>query len=554
MMKTGAAAALGLGVAGCTGGDDGSGDGDGDGDGDGGDALRISIINDPGSPLNPYITNNARWDWLIFLVFDRLLAPSPQVEEPIPSLATEVTQVSDDATVWEATVREGVEWHDGEPFTAEDVAFSIRYYQEGPHSRNAHHVTQVPQIDAVELVDDRTVRFECGYPTPTLAKVTFADMPILAEHVWKDVESPREYSETAVGTGPYELTEYTQNERLRFEATGDYFLGDTIVDEIVVPIISDPSATFTALTTGEIDSTVRPVPPETLGRFRGNEEIDVVEATQLLSVDLRLNFARQPFRQHELRWAISRAVDKDAIVNIVMLGEAISGTEGFPHPRSPWTAEDIGQPYRPDAARQKLDELGYRDRNGDGVRESPEGEDLSFTIEAPSNEPQYIRAAELIRGQLADVGFDLTVRTSDPGTIRSYYGSSDYDMYVASTNLHLAADPDQFLMSHRGGPKLLWDIEGSISGEDTLEYPEYEELQQQYFAAETLETQVGVLHEMHRLHARQPVLVPLWFPASHQAYRPDAHDKWAESPGFGIHHKWSFLAEEDRGTAVTKSF
>lgn len=561
LIATGAASALGVGLAGCqengngTPGNGTPGDGTpGGGPGGGSNALRISIINDPGSPLNPYITNNARWDWLVDLVFDRLLEPSPQVENPIPALATDVTQVDDRAKIWEATIRDGVQWHDGEPFTPEDVAFTIRYYKEGPHSRNAHHVTQVPQIDAVEVVGDRTVRFECAYPTPTLAKVTFADMPILAEHVWSEVDNPREYTGMPVGTGPYELTEYTQNERLRFEATGEYFLGDTIVDEVVVPVISDPSVTFTALTTGEIDSTVRPVPPETLGRFRANDDVRVVEATQLLSVDLRLNFARQPFRTHEFRWAVSRAVDKDAVVNVVMLGEAISGTEGFPHPRSPWTAEDIDQPYKPAAARRRLDELGYRDRDGDGVRESPDGEPLSFTIEAPSNEPQFIRAAELIKGQLDDVGFDLTVRTSDPGTIRSYYGSSNYDMYVASSNLHLAADPDQFLMAHRGGPKLLWDTTGSISGEGTLAYPEYEQLEQRYFEAATLEEQVSVLHEMHRLHARQPVLIPLWYPMSHQAFRPDAHDEWAESPGFGIHHKWSFMAAADRGAAVTTTF
>lgn len=550
LLATGTATALGMGLAGCA---DRFGGGDGS-NGGSGKSLRISISTDPGSPLNPYITNNARWDWLIDLTFDRLLLPSPQVEEPMPGLATEVKQVDDSAKVWRATMRDGVEWHDGEPFTAQDAAFTLKLYRDGPHSRNAHHATQVPKIETVKVEDDRTIRIETGYPTPTLAKVTLADMPILAEHVWKDVEDPRQFTEMPVGTGPFELVEYEQNERLRYEATGDYFLGDTLVDEVVVPVISDSNATFTALKTGEVDSTVRPVPPETLKGFRANEAVEVVEATQLLSVDLRLNFARQPFREHEFRWALSRAVDKDAIVDVVMLGEAISGTEGFPHPRSPYTADDIEQPYEPEAARVKFDELGYRDRNDDGIRESPDGEDLSFTLEAPSNEPQYIRAAELVSGQLSNFGFDLTVRTSDPGTIRSYYGSPDYDMYVASTNLHLAADPDQFLMSHRGGPKLLWDIKGSISGEDTLSYPEYEELQQQYFDAKTLEEQLSVLHEMHRLHASQPVLVPLWYPMSHQAYRPDAYDKWAESPGFGIHHKYSFLPKDARGPAVTDSF
>jgi peptide/nickel transport system substrate-binding protein len=547
------------GLAGCSNLRGGSGDdSDGNGDGDG-DALRISIITDPGSPMNPYITNNARWDWLIDLVHDKLLFPSP-FAGPEPGLATDVQQVDD--LTWEATIRDGVEWHDGEAFTAEDVAFSLQYYRDGPHSRNAHHANQIPSFETVEQLDEKTVSVETSYPTPTLAEITFADMPVLPEHIFADVEDPTKYQELAVGTGPYEIVEYNEGENLRFEATGEWFYGDTIVDTIVAEVVPDSSVTFTALKTGEIDSTVRPVPPETLGRFRSDDAIDVVEATQLQGVELRLNFSKLPFRNHDFRRAFSRAIDIQSIVDVVMLGEAIPGTKGFPHPRSPWTAPDLEIPYRPQAARQALDELGYEDSDGDGVRESPDGEPLEFELTAPSNEPQYIRAGELVADQLGNFGIDVTVKTTDPGTVRSFYGRLDaYEMYISSSNFHLSGDPDQFIMNHRGGPNLLWNInpsQGLLGDHDAdpedLRYPAFEELQQQYFEASTKEEMLEVYHEMNRLHNRQPVAIPLWYPLDHLAYRPDAYDKWAESPGYGIAHKWSFIETEDRGNAVTTEF
>lgn len=532
-------ALAGAGLAGCTGRDrDGGSDGN---------ALRISTLEDPGSPLNQYISGmGASKDWIHELVHDRLLLPSPFVEEPIPGLAVETTKV--DSSTFTATIREDVQWQDGEPFTVEDVAFTYRFYRDGPSIRFAHHVSEMPKIDTIEPEDDRTVRFETAFPAPSITEITFADLPILPKHVWENVENPREYRELPVGTGPYELVEYTEGERLRFEANENYFLGEPLVDELVLTFISDPSVTFTALKTGEIDSTIRPVPPETLNTFRRNDDIEVVEATRLAMVALQLNYTRQPFTQHGFRFALSRALDIDDIVDVVMLGEATSGSEGYTHPKSPWTAPDVALPHEPEAARAKFEELDYRDRNGDGVRETPDGEDLSFSIKVPSNQPQFIRAAELVKGQLADFGFDIKVRSLDPGTIgaEGIWGSQNFDMMLNRFNFHLTSDPDQYVLNH-GSNKLLWHT-------NEFPYPEYESLEEDYIQAETIEEQRSTFHEMNRLYNEQPTMIPIWYPKEHQAFRPEAHDAWAEAPPFGIHHKFSFLPKDVRGSAVTESF
>jgi peptide/nickel transport system substrate-binding protein len=505
-------------------------------------ALRIATDSDPGSPLNIFISSNSKFDWMKDLVYDRLLAPSPYVDDPVPGLATETNQTDD--TTWTATIRSDAEWHDGEPFTAEDVVFQYRFFRDGPPTRYTHHVSEAPHIERIEAVDDRTVRFECGAPCPTLADITFADLPVIPKHVWADVDDPYKHSELPVGTGPYELVDYEAGERLRFRANENYFLGEPLLEEVVVPIIQDHSTIYTSLQSGDIDTTSVAIPPTTVGKFQGNEQLDVVRATDLSLVEIRLNYERSPFDNHEFRSALSRAIDTQAIVDVVMLGNAIPGAEGYPHPESPWTAPDIGQPYRPATVKAKLDELGFRDRDDDGIRETPDGEPLSFTLKVASNQPSHIRAAELVVEDLTAVDLETKVMTLDPGSMGDLFESRNFDMYISSITPHGVADPDQFVMSHRSG--YLWTKD--------IPYPAWDELYEEWKQTTTVEARKEVLFEMQRLFNDQPTSLPLWYPEPRWAYRPAAHDAWAESPGFGIHHKWSLLPEGARDGAVTDSF
>lgn len=507
-----------------------------------GSALRIATDSDPGSPLNIYASSSSTFDWMKDLVYDRLLHPSPYVDETMAGLATETKQI--DETTWTATIRSDAEWHDGEPFTAEDAAFTYQYYRDGPANRYTHHVSQAPHIETVEAVDDRTVRFECAYPAPTLAAITFADLPIIPKHVWKDIDDPYKHAELPVGTGPYELVGYETGERLRLRRNENYFMGEPLVEEIVIPIIADHSTVFTALKSGEIDTTSVSVPPSTTSQFESNADLDVAHATSLSLIEIRINYERSPFDRHDFRHAVSRAVDKESILDVVMLGQGITGAKGYPHPKSPWTAPEIGQPHDPEEARTTLDELGFEDEDGDGVRETANGEKLSFTLKVPSNEPSYIRAAELVAEDLSAVGLETTTKTLDPGSIGSLFSSRDFDMYISSITPHGVADPDQFVMSHRSG--YLW--------KEGISYPAWDGLFEKWKATATVEERKKVLFEMQRLFNEQPTSIPLWYPEPRFAYRPKKYDSWGESPGYGIHHKWSLLPEDVRGTAVTNSF
>ena len=143
------------------------------------------------------------------MVFDKLLAPSPYVDKPMPGLAESATQV--DSLTWVVKLRDGVTWHDGKPFTAADVVFTYTSFRDGSPNRWTHHVNDVPKIDQIAAEDVRTVKFTCNYPCPSLGTVTFADLPILPKHIWENVKEPQTYKELPIGTGPYKLVQTTRS-------------------------------------------------------------------------------------------------------------------------------------------------------------------------------------------------------------------------------------------------------------------------------------------------------------------------------------------------------
>ncbi len=503
--------------------------------------LTVAVVSDAG-PLNLFAGTEEE---LAELVYDKLLAPNPYVDEPQPWLAKNVRGI--DPSMWEVTLRNDVTWHDGEPFSAKDVAFTIQYFKDAPTGRWTHHVSDIPTIDRIEVVDDTTVRLGCAFPCPDLGRITLADLPIIPEHVWAGVEEPSKATTLPVGTGPYRLASYDAVRGYRFEANPDYFAGAPVVDELIMPVIEDPAATFTALRTGEIDAAARPVSPELVDAFGDDEGIEVATTAPLQFLELRLNFERAPFEDPALRRAMSLAVDRQELLDTVLLGQGRPAVTGYPHPDSPWTNPDLSTPSDPEEAEAVLDEAGYADDDDDGRREAPEGTPLDFTVKVNGAEPTHLRAGELVAEHLGAVGIGVKVEVVDGATMSSLFRSRDFDLSLSTIGAHGVADPTQFIMSHRSG--YLWRA-------PDLVYPEWDALSEEWKASTTVEGRTEVLFEMQELFNRQPTSIPLAYPDEHWAFRPDAFDGWVESPSYGIVHKWSFLPHEvgDRVNAITQEF
>lgn len=486
--------------------------------------LRIAIPKDYAN-LSVYTAGASDADPYVGLIYDALFS-TPYVDDPQPLLATSATPRAGNRT-WVVKLREGVTWHDGEPFTARDVVFTFELYRDGPPNRWTHHASQSPDMRRVEALDEHTVRITCAQPCPTLAKITLADLPILPEHVWSKVEDPATFDGTAIGTGPYRVVRRVPGERYELEANDRYFAGEPVADRLVLSIIPEPSAAFLALRSGQVDAVGVPLAPQLVESFESDPDVDVVRATPLSDAELVFNMGRKPFDSTAARRAVMLAIDKDALLETVLLGRGISGSEGWPHPRSPWTGENPPMPYDPAQARRLIE------------REDLRGTEMEILI--PQQEPVLQRATELVAGDLRALGLEVSIRAMDSAAIFELAGKGRFDAYVWGATAHALADPTQLIQSFQSSSYL-----GTYANREVKRL--LEEAQE---AATTREFR-SLISQTHRLLPADPPVVPFFYPEQRYGVRPAAFDGWKGSPGLGVVNKFSLVAGANSdGTVAT---
>lgn len=485
--------------------------------------------------VTTYTIGNSWNDWVLWLVYEKLREPSPYVGNAQNWLAEDITQVSDDARVWDITVRDGIRWHDGTPFTAEDVAFTFEYYREGPSNRWTHHASSVPRMVGIEVIDPRTVRLTAQKPMPNFDRITAADLPIIQKAQWDGVTEPRSFSDIGIGTGPYKLVDYEADRYYRFEANEDYWRGAPVVKNLDLVMIKDPQTMFTALRTGEIDGAARPVPPELVVEWTDNPSLEMIQSPTLWGAWLDINYVRAPFDNNELRRAITLGIDTAPLLDTILLGQGKPGTHAWPHVDSFWTKPELSAPYDPKAASAILDEQGFVDVDEDGMRDNPDGSALTWSLKVASNQPLFLRAAEILQAQLAEIGVSVNVETIDPGTMGSLWRTRDFDLRIADITPHGIADQDMLIIIYRG------DV-----GRQDIPDPGKAEIVERWLDAGTREDRLAVSYELQEYETRYPHRVMLWYPQSTFAYRWEAYDNYIPSSGYGIFHKYSFMSDEAR--------
>jgi peptide/nickel transport system substrate-binding protein len=488
--------------------------------------LRIAIPKDYAN-LSVYTPGASDADPFVGPIYDTLFA-TPYVEDPQPLLALSAEQTLRNRT-WVVRLRDGVTWHDGKPFTARDVVFTFELYRDGPPNRWTHHASQTPNMRRVEALDDLTVRITCAQPCPTLAEITLADLPILPEHVWSKVEDPATHDGSAIGTGPYRVLRRVPGERYELGANNGYFAGRPVADKLVLSIIPEPSSAFLALRSGQVDAVSSPIPPQLVESFESDRGVDVVDATPLSDAELVFNMGRAPFDSAPLRRAVMLAIDKDALLETVLLGRGISGSEGWPHPQSPWTGENPKMPHDPLQARRLI------------ARANLEG--AEFEILVPQQDPVVVRATELVVADLRAFGLKPSIRAMDQPTISELTMKGEFDAYVWGATAHALADPTQLIQSFNAASYL-----------GTYESRAVKKLLAAAQRAPTAREFRSLLSRTHRLLAADPPVVPFFYPQQRYAVRPARFDGWQGSPGLGVVHKFSLVAAAGSdGTVATSA-
>ncbi|MEM6527736.1 MAG: ABC transporter substrate-binding protein [Chloroflexota bacterium] len=506
--------------------------------------LRMGIVGDE-STINPYsyVTGNPGWNMLL-LQYDTLY----QLDGdgiPQPWLATTAT-LSDDAMTVTLDLREGITWHDGEAFTADDVKFTFDYFKEFPQGRFTRNLRSV---DVTEVTGELQVTLTLTAPNPSLEFGTLADVPIMPEHVWSSIENPDEANlgiETNIGTGPYVLAEYEPDQFYRFQANADYWAGAPQIGELVFVRYADTTGSIAALQSAEVDMLVSSVPPEQSMLLSGTGDISTIQGplftTQMITYDIE----RAPFDQLVVRQAMSMAINRDDIIETVYLGTGTVGSPGWTHPISVYYNDAITVAHDPEAAAAMLEEAGIVDSDGDGIREL-DGEALSFEFLTPSNNALRIRIAELVREMLLEIGIDAQVAVVEQTTWEEAVWPGfdvtqgrNYDMSMWGWSAPIQADPVRI------GSLIHSDTSiGSLNltgyGNDRVD-----ELTEELITTLDFDRQVELMAEIQSIVAEELPFIMLLYPDAVYAYRPGVYDNWLFMGGQGVFHKLSFLAADAR--------
>ena len=419
-----------------------------------GGTLIASLRSEPAT-FNRYAPNGgtAATDALSLLTQAKLVRINRATDQIEPWLAERWTTSADGRT-FTLTLRKGVTFSDGVPFTSADVLFSFRVlYDPDVNSVITSGVLVQGKPLQVSAPDPQTV--VVTLPAPFAPGLQLLDnVPILPKHQLEAALDARTFRDawgvstppgTMAGLGPFVVTGFVPGQSVTLTRNPRYWRTDAAgaqlpyLDSIVIELVRGQDAEMLRLQAGSVDvmtqADLRPEDVASLRRLRDQGSIQLVDVgtavdTNLLWFNLTPARAAQKSRPYlqraEFRQAVSCAIDREAIVRAVYLGAAVPA-DGVVSPGSTWFAPDAVPPCH-DAARAKalLAGLGLTDRNHDGMLEDASGAPAGFSIITQANHVRQ-RVATAVQEQLRQVGLAIDVVALDPPTLFQRFAASDYD-------------------------------------------------------------------------------------------------------------------------------
>ena len=386
--------------------------------------LRIAVESSTAT-MDPHEYNNSPNLQVYLNVFETLVGVSPTGEK-IPRLATEWRPLSD--TEWEIVLREGVKFHDGTDFTAEDVAFSIERARHGQGPST--FASRVAPITEVKVIDDHTVHLVTEDPYPLLdLDLQFVFM-VSSEAAEGATPADFDSGEAAVGTGAYKFVSYTPGEQVTLKAFPDYWGGTPAWDTVTYRVIPDASAREVALLSGDVDLIET---PSTINIARLEQDPNVrvwsIPSDRATFIGFSLRDAapdvegtegENPFADPKVRAAVSHAIDRQLLIDRVLSGAAVPASQMLPAGNFGHNPEIAVDAYDPERARQLLAEAGY-----------PEGFSPQMWV-AEERVSEARRVGPAVAAMLSQVGIGAGVEVLPYAVWRPAAREGDYSLFMNS--------------------------------------------------------------------------------------------------------------------------
>lgn len=381
--------------------------------------IRLGLALEPSS-IDPHYHNLGPNNAFSAHIFDPLV-DMDENQRLIPGLAESWKPVSD--TVWEFKLRQGVKFHDGSPFTADDVIYTFERAPNVPNSPSSFGI--YTKGKTVEKVDDFTVRISTQEPYPLMPN-DISGIYIVSKKA-ADGATTGDFNsgKAAIGTGPYKFIEWVPGDRIVIERNPDFWGEKAIFDKVTIkPIKSDPTR-VAALLAGDVDF-IDQVPTADIERLKGDANINLSQGVSNRIIYLHMDQFREktpfvtgteknPLLDVRVRKAISKAINREAIVERVMEGVAIPAGQLLPSTFFGVSKNLKPEPYDVKGAKKLLEEAGY-----------PKG--FGLTLHGPNG--RYINDAEIAQAvaqMLTRIGIETKIETFPPSVFFSRASSGGPD-------------------------------------------------------------------------------------------------------------------------------
>ena len=469
----------------------------------------------PQANFNPYSPN--RISGAQNLLFERLYIVNSYDCTENPWLASSYEWIDPQTIVF--TIREGITWNDGTPFTADDVAFTFTLLKDNP-ALDLNGATN--GLDSV-TVDGATVTFTyAGASVPLFHPIN--DTFIVPKHIWETIDDPvtEVNAENPVGTGPFTLGNFNSEEVIWKKYEG-YWGADLIaIQEVGFTKPAEGQADMLRLANGEYDWNAMYVPNVEDVFVQADPEHNHYWFGQGGLVSLYFNLTKEPFNDVNFRKAVALAVNKDEIVEKAQLGYVTKASQsGLKVPgQSAWLSPEIPDegvlPFDPDGAKTLLTENGYS-YDGDTLKD-PNGNTVEFTFKVQAGWSDWVQAANIVADSLRDIGMTVNVESPDPAILNDQdrpTGNFDLCFNVHGGGCSMYRNFADHLGSFNSAPI----GERAVSNFQRWEDDETDSLLNQFLSAETEEEQVDIVHQLQLIQYNQLPTINLWYGAVWFEYR-----------------------------------
>lgn len=477
----------------------------------------------PQANFNPFSPN--RISGTQDLIFERLYFVNGYSCEEIPWLAESYTWSSDSKTLT-FTIRDGVTWNDGSAFTADDVAFTFTMVMKTP-ALDLNGATK--GLDTVEARDNTVVFTFASASAPSFYPI--AETRIVPKAVWEKQKDPVTFvnADAPVGTGPYTLKNFN-SEEVVYGLRQDYWqVEDFRLQEVGFSKAAEGQANMLRLANGEYDWDAQYIPNVEKVYVARDPDHNKYWFDQGACISLYMNLTKKPFDDVAFRKAVAYAVNRDEIAKKAELGYVTTASQtGLKLPaQEAWLNPDIKDqgniPYDKDQAKSILTDAGYT-YDGDTLK-SPDGKNVEFTFKVQAGWSDWVQAANIIKGNLEDVGMKVNIESPDPAIINDKdrpTGNYDVVFGVHGGNCSMYRNYFDHLSSTMSAPI----GKAATSNFERWEDKKTDDLLGKFLAAGSEDEQKEIAYQLQTIMVEQFPTIPLWYGAVWFEYRTEHAVGW----------------------------